>query len=60
MNSKEVIRALEADVWVEVARNGSPAQFKHSVKPDRVTVPHPKKDMPVGTVNSIERQAGIN
>jgi predicted RNA binding protein YcfA (HicA-like mRNA interferase family) len=25
-----------------------------------VTVPHPKKDLPAGTLRSIERQAGIS
>ncbi len=59
MNSRDVIRALVADGWVEVARRGSHAQFKHPTKPGRVTVPHPKRDLPVGTLKSIERQAGV-
>jgi predicted RNA binding protein YcfA (HicA-like mRNA interferase family) len=59
MNSREVISALEADGWVEVARRGSHAQFKHPTKPGRVTVPHPKRDLPVGTLRSIERQSGL-
>jgi predicted RNA binding protein YcfA (HicA-like mRNA interferase family) len=59
MNSKEIIRALEADGWIEVARKGSHAQFKHPTKAGRVTVPHPKKDLPLGTVRSIEKQAGL-
>jgi predicted RNA binding protein YcfA (HicA-like mRNA interferase family) len=59
MNSKQIIRALEQDGWVEVARRGSHAQFKHPTKQGRVTVPHPRKDFPVGTIKSIEKQAGI-
>ncbi|CAA7620772.1 MULTISPECIES: type II toxin-antitoxin system HicA family toxin [Magnetospirillum] len=59
MDSREIIRRLERDGWVEVARRGSHAQFKHPTKPGRVTVPHPKKDMAPGTLRSIERQAGI-
>lgn len=59
MNSRDVIRALEADGWVEVARKGSHAQFKHPAKPGRVTVPHPKRDLPLGTLRSIERQSGL-
>lgn len=59
MNSREVIAALEADGWREVARRGSHAQFKHPTKPGRVTVPHPKRDLPLGTLRSIERQAGL-
>jgi predicted RNA binding protein YcfA (HicA-like mRNA interferase family) len=59
MNSREVISALEADGWVEVARRGSHAQFKHPTKPGRVTVPHPKRDLPLGTLRSIEQQSGL-
>ena len=59
MNSREVIAALEANGWVEVARRGSHAQFKHPTKAGRVTVPHPKRDLPLGTLRSIERQAGL-
>ena len=59
MNSRDVIRALLADGWVEAARRGSHVQFKHPSKPGRVTVPHPKRDLPVGTLRSIERQAGL-
>ena len=59
MNSRDVIAALRADGWSEVAQQGSHVQFRHPVKQGRVTVPHPKRDLPVGTLRSIERQAGI-
>jgi predicted RNA binding protein YcfA (HicA-like mRNA interferase family) len=59
MHSRDVIRLLEADGWKEVARKGSHAQFKHPVKNGRVTVPHPNRDLPVGTLRSIEKQSGI-
>jgi predicted RNA binding protein YcfA (HicA-like mRNA interferase family) len=59
MHSRDVIRLLEADGWKEVARKGSHAQFKHPDKKGRVTVPDPKRDLPVGTLRSIERQSGI-
>jgi predicted RNA binding protein YcfA (HicA-like mRNA interferase family) len=59
MHSRDVIRLLEADGWKEVARKGSHAQFKHPVKKGRVTVPDPKRELPVGTLRSIERQSGI-
>ncbi|MFA5120273.1 type II toxin-antitoxin system HicA family toxin [Zavarzinia sp.] len=59
MDSREVIRRLEAAGWREVARKGSHAQFKHPSRPGRVTVPHPKRDLPRGTLASIERQAGM-
>jgi predicted RNA binding protein YcfA (HicA-like mRNA interferase family) len=59
MNSRDVISALRADGWQEVAQKGSHVQFKHSTKPGRVTVVHPERDIPKGTLRSIERQAGL-
>lgn len=58
-NSADVIRLLKADGWDEVAVRGSHRQFKHPTKPGRVTVPHPKKDLPPGTLHSILKQAGL-
>ena len=59
MNSRDIIAALEADGWHEVNRVGSHVQFKHPAKPGRVTVPHPKRDLPIGTLRSIEKQSGV-
>lgn len=59
MNSRDVIRALERAGWFKVGSKGSHWQFKHPDKPGRATVPHPKRDLPLGTLRSIERQAGI-
>lgn len=59
MRSRDVIAALEADGWVEVARKGSHVQFKHPTKPGRTTVPHPQRDIPVGTLKNIEKQSGL-
>ena len=59
MSSREVIKELLKNGWFEVAQVGSHKQFKHASKAGRVTVPHPKRDLPVGTLKSIEKQAGI-
>jgi predicted RNA binding protein YcfA (HicA-like mRNA interferase family) len=59
MNSRDIIRALAADGWERVAQRGSHVQFKHPTKPGRVTIPHPKKDIPLGTLRSIEKQSGL-
>jgi predicted RNA binding protein YcfA (HicA-like mRNA interferase family) len=59
MKSGDVIKALLADGWTEVAQKGSHKQFKHPTKPGRVTVPHPKRDLAIGTLRSIEKQAGF-
>lgn len=57
-SSRELIQRLKADGWKQVAVSGSHYQFKHPNKPGRVTVPHPRKDLPMPTVRSIFRQAG--
>ncbi len=59
MSSREVIRRLLHDGWYQVAQAGSHKQFKHETKPGRVTVPHPQRDIPLGTLKSIEKQAGL-
>lgn len=59
MSSREVIKKLLEHGWFEVTQAGSHKQFKHLSKAGRVTVPHPKRDIPVGTLKSIEKQAGI-
>jgi predicted RNA binding protein YcfA (HicA-like mRNA interferase family) len=59
VKSADIITAIKADGWFQVAQKGSHVQFKHRTKPGRVTVPHPKKDVPKGTLRSIEKQASL-
>ncbi|WP_109079264.1 type II toxin-antitoxin system HicA family toxin [Aggregatibacter kilianii] len=59
MDSETVIKKLKKDGWFLVATKGSHHQFKHETKAGRVTVPHPRKDLPIKTVNSILKQAGL-
>lgn len=59
-SSSEVIRILEARGWNEVACVGDHHQFKHRARPGRITIPHPRKDLPAGTVRSILKAAGID
>ncbi|CCD83919.1 conserved protein of unknown function; YcfA-like [Bradyrhizobium sp. ORS 285] len=59
MNSRDVISVLQRDGWVQIAQKGSHVQFKHPSKKGRVTVPHPSRDLPIGTLKSIEKQAGL-
>lgn len=58
-SSREVIKMLIADGWYEVGCVGDHHQFKHPTKKGRVTVTHPRKDIPIKTLKSIEKQAGI-
>jgi predicted RNA binding protein YcfA (HicA-like mRNA interferase family) len=59
MNSREIMKRLREDGWRRVRTKGSHHQFRHPTKPGLVTVPHPKRDLPAGTVHAIMKQAGI-
>ena len=59
MTSAQVIALLEYDGWFLVSTRGSHRQYKHPEKKGRVTVPHPKKDLPLGTLRQIYKQAGL-
>jgi len=58
MNSANIIKRLESEGWYKAHQAGSHIKFKHPDKPGYVTVPHPKKDIPMATVKSIYKQAG--
>lgn len=59
MDSRTLKKMLEDDGWYLVEVKGSHHQFKHKEKRGRVTLPHPKKDLPIKTVKSILKQAGL-
>jgi predicted RNA binding protein YcfA (HicA-like mRNA interferase family) len=58
MNSCLVIKKLEQEGWILSRVRGSHHQFKHPIRPGLVTVKHPDKDIPMGTLRSIQKQAG--
>ena len=60
MDSREIIRRLEAHGWRLARVKGSHHHFKHPTRPETVTVKHPAKDFPIGTLKSIERQSGVD
>jgi len=59
MDSRAIIKLIEKDGWFKVAQSGSHIQFRHPSKKGRVIIPYPTKDIPIGTLRSIERQSGI-
>lgn len=59
VSSREAIAAIAADGWTEVGQDGSHKQFRHPTRKGRVTIPHPRKELAIGTLKSIERQAGV-
>lgn len=55
-SSKQIIRRLRKEGYELVSIRGSHYKYR---KDDRtIIVPHPKKDLPVGTARSIARMAG--
>jgi predicted RNA binding protein YcfA (HicA-like mRNA interferase family) len=60
MKVQEVLRILRDDGWHLVATRGSHRQFKHPIKPGRVTVAgKPSDELAPGTLNSILKQARL-
>jgi predicted RNA binding protein YcfA (HicA-like mRNA interferase family) len=60
MKVREIIALLESDGWFLVTTRGSHRQFKHAIKPGRVTVAGKlSHDLAPGTINSIFKQAQI-
>ena len=59
MDSRTVLSRLRSDGWETVRVRGSHHQLKHPEKSGTVTVPHPQRDVPAGTLRSIERQSGV-
>ena len=57
---RDVIAELEKDGWTLVRTRGSHRQFRHPSKPGTVTVSGKMSvDVPVGTLGSIWKQAGL-
>lgn len=60
MKVKDAIRSIERDGWYLHRTRGSHHQFKHPLKPGKVTIPgRPNDELAPGTWNSIKKQAGL-
>ena len=59
VQSRQLIKELEDAGWVLERVTGSHHMFKHPKRPGTVPVPHPKKDLPLGTVRAIKKLAGL-
>jgi len=56
-NSRKLLQILKAAGFEEVQQRGSHLKLRKGEK--TVILPHPKKDLPLGTVREIYRQAGL-
>ncbi|HWI88912.1 MAG TPA: type II toxin-antitoxin system HicA family toxin [Sphingomicrobium sp.] len=54
-----MIQAIEAEGWYLIRARGSHHHFAHRNRSGIVTVPHPKADLAIGTIKSIEKQSGV-
>jgi len=59
VQSRLLIKELMEAGWILDRVTGSHHIFTHRYNPFTIPVPHPKKDLPVGTVKSIRRRAGL-
>lgn len=57
-DSRRIIKRLVEDGFELVGTRGSHHKFYRQSDDRTVIVPHPRKDLPIGTVRSIYRQAG--
>jgi predicted RNA binding protein YcfA (HicA-like mRNA interferase family) len=58
VRSADVISVIKGAGWYLARVKGSHHHFRHDVRPGIVTVPHPRNDIPKGTLRSIEKQSG--
>ena len=58
-SSRDVMKVLLEDGWVEINCVGDHHQFKHPTKKGKVTLRHPVKDLGVRDLKSIEKQSGL-
>ncbi len=58
-SSRDVLKLLLEDGWVEINCVGDHHQFKHPTKPGKVTLRHPVKDLGIRDLKSIEKQSGL-
>lgn len=59
MNSSELIKHLEKSGWVLRGAKGSHPIYTHPGRAGHISIPHPKKDLGVGLVHKLLKQAGL-
>lgn len=59
MKPKELLKILKDDGWEIKNQKGSHIQLVHNLKGGKVTVPNHNKDLKLGTLKSIIKQAGL-
>ena len=57
-DSRDIIRRLEREGYELVSIAASHHKYFHRGLRRRVIIPHPKRDLPIGTVRGIYKDAG--
>jgi predicted RNA binding protein YcfA (HicA-like mRNA interferase family) len=57
MKSADLIKELKVAGWLLDRVRGSHHIFKHPSKLGHICVPHPKKDLGIGLIKAIRKQA---
>lgn len=58
MSSKDIITRLKREGWEFKNQTGSHTKWYNPETNKTVIVPHPRKDVPTGTLKQIFKQAG--
>jgi predicted RNA binding protein YcfA (HicA-like mRNA interferase family) len=58
LGSAEIIRVLEANGFRFISQRGSHVKYRNDLG-RTVIVPHPRREIPIGTTRSIIRQSGL-
>ncbi len=61
-SSREILKILKKNGWIEIGESKGSHHFL--INPDKpelgkVTVPHPKKNIPLKTILSISKHTGV-
>lgn len=59
MTFRELEKLLKKDGWKLKSVKGSHYHYIHPTKPGKVSVPNHKRDLKIGTVDNILKQAGL-
>lgn len=57
-SSSHIVKVLLSNGFVFISQKGSHQKYRLGSR--TVIVPHPKKEIPIGTFRSIVRQSGLN
>lgn len=58
ISSREIKKRLRKDGWTKTSQNGDHENYRKPGCPLIITITHPRRDFPVGTLRNIWNAAG--